>query len=284
MKDALIVTLLSLTPRKRGARSLGWFARTRMSKLMVRLFVRVYGIQLDEAEGGIKDYPTLEALFVRPLKPGARPICANPGAIVSPVDGVVAAVGRTTDGRVEIAPERYLVLSDLLRKKVEGERDVVVLYLSPQNYHRVHVPRESKVVGWQYLPGTLWPVFPAAVRRVRALFSRNERVSLSMETDFGPLDLVMVGAFGVGRITLTICDVITNSGGRACTRELARPIPLQRGDELGTFHLGSTVVLSTPPGSWQWTVAVGETVRMGQAIGKSAPVLTDDLSLDFKNL
>jgi phosphatidylserine decarboxylase len=267
LKDALIVSLLSVAPRKRGARTMGWIARTRASRGLVRWFVKAYGVDLSEASGTLADYPTLEALFTRSLKPGVRPVDADPAAVVSPVDGVAAYVGRTVDFQVEVAPGRSMDVRKLLADPVDGERDAVVLYLSPKDYHRVHVPREGAISAWRYVPGTLWPVFPAAVRRVRGLFEGNERVCVRIATDNGPLDVVLVGAFGVGRITLSFCDLVTNTGGKAST---GRPSPeprVERAAELGIFHLGSTVVLIAPPGNWEWTVNRGDRVKLGERIG-----------------
>lgn len=274
MKDAVIVSLLSVTPRKRGARTMGWFARTKASRMVVRWFVKAYGVDMSEAEGPMSAYPTLEALFVRKLRPGVRPIDDPPGAIVSPVDGTAAFVGQSSGGKVEIAPGRHMRVADLLGERITEERDCAVLYLSPKDYHRVHVPREGIVTDWRYVPGTLWPVFPAAVRRVRGLFEKNERVTVKIDTDHGPLHVVLVGAFGVGRITLSFCDLVTNSGGKASAGALNPPVRLERGGDLGVFHLGSTVVLVAPPGKWTWTVQKGEKVRVGCTIGHAVLALT----------
>ena len=243
---------------------MGWFARTPVSSWMTRAFVRAYGVDLSEAEGDLADYGDLEALFTRTLKPGARPIDPAPDSLVSPVDGTVAALGPTTDGCIEVAPGRSLDLRALLGK--DGEAwEVAVLYLSPKDYHRVHVPREGTAVDWSYLPGTLWPVFPAAVRRVDGLFSRNERLSVGLETDRGRIEVVLVGAFGVGRIEVAVTDLLSNDGADAAVGEVK--LPLDRGAWLGTFHLGSTVVLALAPGTVRWEVAVGEPVRMGRRLG-----------------
>ncbi len=271
MKDAVIVSLLSLVPRNRGARMMGWLARTRASRLGTRLFVRVYGVDMHEAEPA--EYPSLEALFTRRLRADARPVDGAPGALVSPVDGTVAAVGLTEGGRIEVAPGRPLDVAALIGEPVTGEVDVAVIYLSPKDYHRVHVPREGVATAWRYLPGTLWPVFPAAVRKVDHLFSKNERLSVRVETDHGPMWVVLVGAFGVGRISSAVCPVISNTSDRspkagACATAVAR------GGDLGVFHLGSTVVLVSPPGAWRYAIAVGDKVRMGERIGSSAPRLT----------
>lgn len=270
MKDALIVSLLSLVPRNRGARFMGWMARTRASRLGTRLFVRVYGVDMDEAEPA--EYPSLEALFVRRLRPGARPIDPSPDALVSPADGRVAAVGTTRGGRIEVAPGRPLDVAALIGEPVVGERDVAVIYLSPKDYHRVHTPREGVASAWRYLPGTLWPVFPAAVRKVDNLFSKNERLVVRIDTDHGPLDAVLVGAFGVGRISSAVCPVISNTGERNPQADTCAH-PLERGGDLGVFHLGSTVVLVSPPGAWHYEVEAGQPVRMGARIGRAARLL-----------
>lgn len=270
MKDALIVSALSLVPRNRAARGMGWLARSAPSRWVTRAFVAAYGVDLSEAEGELADYPTLEALFTRTLKPGARPVDEDPDALVSPVDATCAAVGTTVDGAIEVAPGRPLELGPLLGEDLDGERDVAVLYLSPRDYHRVHVAREGQAVRWRYLPGTLWPVFAAAVRRVDGLFARNERLAVRIETSEGPLDVVLVGAFGVGRITTPLCALVTNAGAEGTSAPLDPPISLTRGAELGTFHLGSTVVLAAPVGRWRWTVQAGEPVRVGRTIARAA--------------
>jgi phosphatidylserine decarboxylase len=247
---------------------MGAVARTRASRWLTRAFVHAYGVDLSEAEGGIEDYPTLEDLFTRTLKPGARPIAAGEDALVSPVDGTVAAAGRTHDGGIDVAPGRRLDVAELLGVEAGGEFDVAVLYLSPKDYHRVHVPREGDAVAWSYLPGTLWPVFPAAVQRVDNLFSRNERFRVTVDTSGGPLEVVLVGAFGVGRITVAVTDIVTNDGvAEGAEGQLEPPVALERGAWLGTFHLGSTVILSAPAGAIRWEVAPGTAVRFGERIG-----------------
>ncbi len=268
MKDALLVSLLSIAPRKTGARGMGWFARTKASSLLTRAFVAAYGVDLSEATGELSSYPTLEALFTRALRPEVRPIAPDSDALVSPVDGRCAFAGRSVRGRIEIAPGRHLDLAALIGRSFAGELDVAVLYLSPRDYHRVHVPREGMARSWNYKPGTLWPVFPAAVRRVDNLFARNERLVVHVTTDGGGLDVVLVGAFGVGRISLELADILTNTGGRATGEALEPPVSLARGALLGTFHLGSTVVLAAEPERWRWTVAAGDVVRYGAPIGR----------------
>lgn len=275
MRDALIVNLLSLVPRNRAASWMGALARSGLSAWATRLFVRAYGVDLSEAEHTLDAYPTLEALFTRRLKPDARPIDDHPDALVSPVDGRCAWVGTTTGGQFELAPGRGHTLSRLLGEPVDGERDVAVLYLSPTDYHRVHVPREGEVVRWRYVPGTLWPVFPAAVASLDELFGRNERVVAEVTTAAGPLYVVLVGAFGVGRMEVAWSDLRTNTDHMAREEAPTPPVPLRRGDDLGVFHLGSTVVLVAPPGAWRWCVQPGEAVRVGRPLAHRPAALTD---------
>jgi phosphatidylserine decarboxylase len=268
MKDALIVSALSLLPRKTVASGMGSFARSAASRWITRTFVSTYGVDLSEATGSLDDYDSLESLFTRTLKPGARPIADRPDALVSPVDGTVAAVGVTRAGKLELVPGRMLDVPELLGHAGRREWDTAVLYLSPTDYHRVHVPREGHAVDWSYLPGTLWPVFPAAVRKVDGLFSRNERFRVGLQTTDGPrVEVVLVGAFGVGRISVGLTDTLSNAGFEAAQGTLETPAPAERGDWLGTFHLGSTVILAAPPGSVRGDLQVGQKVKMGESIG-----------------
>ncbi len=266
VKDALIVSLLSLVPRNRAAWLQGYLSRTPLSRWLCALFVRVYGLDMSEASRPLGEYATLEALFTRTLRPGARPIDATPEALVSPADGRVAATGITVDGRVEVAPGRRLDLRALLGAAGTGELDVLVIYLSPKDYHRVHVAREGRFHRWIYLPGTLWPVFPAAVRSIEDLFAKNERMVVEQQTDAGPLWTVLVGAFGVGRIEVTGVPILSNDGAAAASG--SADVSLERGAWLGTFHLGSTVVLAAPAGTWIPTVRPGDVVRVGREIAR----------------
>jgi phosphatidylserine decarboxylase len=142
------------------------------------------------------------------------------------------------------------------------------LYLSPAMYHRVHAPLAGTVRLWRHIPGRLFPVNGMGVRHVDGLFARNERVVVLMDTaEAGPLAVVLVGAANVGRMSLSFCDLRTNSGTLPGTFLPPRPIALGRGDELGTFHLGSTVVLvAANPRYASAGPLTGDLVRMGQPL------------------
>lgn len=265
MRDGLVIGLLSLVPRKAATRSMGWMARLGASRLGVRLFAWAYDVDVGEAEHPIETYRTLDAFFTRRLLDGVRPVDERPDVLVSPVDGRVAWVGTTQDGSFDVAPGRPCRVASVLDAAVDGERDVAVLYLSPRDYHRVHSPCAWQVKDWRYVPGAFWPVFPAAVRTVKELFGRNERLVLRGQGPTGPVDLVMVGAFGVARIEVAWPDVGTNRAGEGAFEAQAAA-----GSEVGMFHLGSTVILVAPAGTWQFEVGAGDRVRVGRAIGRFA--------------
>jgi phosphatidylserine decarboxylase len=143
------------------------------------------------------------------------------------------------------------------------------LYLSPAMYHRVHVPVDGHITGWRYVPGRLFPVSPPSVRAVPGLYARNERVVVLLEApDHGSVAVVLVGAANVGRISLAFSDLVTNSGEAAARVRPPRPLPVRRGDELGTFNLGSTVVLVVADPALRPAAGVvpGALVRVGEPL------------------
>lgn len=286
MKDALIVSTLSLVPKNPVARFMGRSARLRLPpwlhRALVGWFVRKYRIDLTECQGKLDDYPTLAELFVRPLRPGLRPVDPRPDVLVSPVDGRAHSYGTIEDGRFVQAKGVTASVAELLGgaggpQALDPSRfdggGYCVLYLSPHDYHRVHTPAKSTVAALRYLPGQLWPVFPAATRRVAGLFGRNERLVFALDTDpladLGCIAQVMVGAFGVGRMSTVVSDVTTNTGGAAADQVFDPAPTLERGAELGRFALGSTVILLTMPGKVRWTLKPGQPVRLGRAIGQA---------------
>lgn len=272
MKDALIVTALSIVPKNFAARVMGAFARTRwpasVERTLLRWYVRKYKVNLKECVGGIEDYPTLVDFFTRALRPGVRPVDATPDALVSPVDAAVYAVGTVKNGRLYQSDGKDYSVTDLLGgddRYTHGE--YCVLYLSPRDYHRVHTPREGTITRFEYLPGRLWPVFPAATRRIQDLFARNERLVAWLHTEVGEVAVAMIGAFGVGRMRAVYTDLITNTGGPALRQTLPNPVALGRAAELGRFEMGSTVILVLPHGRVRWSIRPGDTVRLGARIG-----------------
>lgn len=273
MRDGLVIGFLSVLPRRRVSRLMGWAARRRLPRWLLRAFLRWYvphyGVNLDEAAGTLDDYETIVAFFTRRLKDGVRPVCADAGAVVSPCDGLVNAIGRIEQGRLPQAADLDYAVADLLGgdERYEGG-DFAVIYLSPKDYHRVHSPVDGRVIAYRYRPGRLWPVFAAATRRIRDLFARNERLVARVATaSQGEVAVVMVGAFGVGRMAVEFADLITNTGAPAADVDLAEPFAVARAGELGRFEMGSTVVLVFEPGQVEWEAKPGDVVRLGERIG-----------------
>ena len=265
--------MLSMVPKNRTARWLGAGARLRRPRVahrwLLRWFVWKYKVDLTECVGGIDDFESLSDFFVRALKDGMRPIDDNPAVIVSPVDGKAHTLGDITDGMFLQAPGHPCHVSELegpeLAAKFEGG-SFAVIYLAPPDYHRVHTPAQGQIEAMDYRPGKLWPVFPSATRKVDNLFARNERLVFDMSTEAGRCALVMVGAFGVGRISNVVDTSRTNTGTQGGRRAVDPPHALTRGGEIGRFELGSTVILLFEPGRVSWTMHPGEVLRLGRPI------------------
>lgn len=207
-------------------------------------------MDLSEAADPVGAYRSASALFTRGLKPGARSWPTAADVAGSPVDGIVGQSGRVTGGRLLQAKGRWYTVAELLDDDHLGDRfaegTYLTLYLSPRHYHRIHAPVSGKVGRARHIPGRLLPVNAPAIGRLDRLFPRNERlVTLLEETGLGAVAVVAVGAFNVGRITASFDEaLVTNRrGARAETRVYHPPVPVQRGEEIMTFHLGSTVVL-----------------------------------------
>jgi phosphatidylserine decarboxylase len=283
MDKQWMVDLVGRLPQAALSRAWGWLARRRRPRLGVTLlkhaFVRAVGIDMSEANQPINAYVTLEDLFVRRLKNGARRIDPDPAALVSPVDGSVGSGGRVHGGTLlQVKGRPYSVAAlladaDAAQRFEEGE--YLTLYLSPRDYHRVHAPVSGAVAAAALVPGSLLPVFPEAVQSVDELFARNERLVTYLDSpDAGRIAVVKVGATLVGRISVTYdAGVTTNRSGEA-RRDLAYdpPRPLAKGAELGAFELGSTVVLLAEPGRVRFDrLEPGTVVRCGQRLGTVVP-------------
>jgi phosphatidylserine decarboxylase len=240
------------------------------------------GIDLDEVELPLAEYPDLSSFFARRLRPGARPISENRREVVAPCDGRVSSTSDVRAGSLVQAKGRRYRLDALLADSRFADRldggSQITLYLSPADYHRVHSPVSGRLTRYTYLPGSLLPVGPLHTERVEDLFARNERMILEIETSFGPVALVLVGAAGVGNLRLAAPEVETRRFRRqrlTRTVTLEQPLMFERGDELGAFQLGSTVVLVFPRGAVKLReLGYGARVRCGDTI---ASIVSDAL-------
>lgn len=276
MKDGLIISLLSIIPKKPVAQFMGFSARLELpsfiQKLLIRYFVWKYDVNIEECQGSIDSFASLADFFIRPLREGRRIIDRNTENIVSPVDGRVHAFGRVEKGVFFQSDTQHGSVAELLGEpenspKIQPYKNghFITIYLSPQDYHRVHSHEDGVVEQIQYLAGALWPVFPVATQNIPHLFDRNERLVFHMQHPTYHSALAMIGAFGVGRMTTEFVKITTNTGGSSEKFSLSHTIA--RGEEVGRFELGSTVILVFPENiSLDWKIDVGQKVQLGSVL------------------
>jgi len=240
----------------------------------MRLYCRAYGVDLAEAEIPARGFRSFDEFFTRKLKPGARPLASDPGAILSPADGRLEDMGPVEKHSTCLVKGKTYRVAELLGDEGEASRfeggQYGIVYLSPRDYHRVHAPVGGRVAMARHVPGTLYPVNAIGLEHIDKLFARNERIVIAQESErHGRVVTIMVGAIGVGHISLSFDgSLATNVGTEPGTRVYGEGAPLvARGEELGTFHLGSTAILFVEPGrDLTWTKRPGERVRMGEAL------------------
>lgn len=264
--------LLRVLPRERITRAVGALCEiplpSAVASAVVGTFARAYHVDMDEAVQPDGGYSCFDAFFTRPLRDGARPICADENAVVSPADGRIESFGPIErDGSFKIKGRDYTTL-DLVGDPVDAHRyeggQFAVVYLSPRDYHRVHAPVAGEVAIVRSFPGDLFPVNSIGELHIPMLFARNRRVAICIDTATqGRVTVVMVGAIVVGRITVTGIDERDVPIGE---HRLEPPIHVERGGEIGMFHLGSTAVVFVEPGkAMPWGIQSGP-VRMGQSL------------------
>ncbi|MBM4250950.1 MAG: phosphatidylserine decarboxylase [Deltaproteobacteria bacterium] len=247
---------MSPIPQNLLSYTTGCLARWRLPRPLATLankgFAKAFGLNMSEAADPIGSYATVEELFTRKLKSGLR---SFEGPVCSPADGYLAWSAPAKAGRAVQVKGMDYDLNELVLGTGEGDQGLNLawyqtIYLAPHNYHRVHAPFSGSVTRITHRPGELWPVNTTFVRRVPRLFARNERLVFDFTMkNGGRAFVVMVGAFNVGRMVTPLApDLITNSRARQlrpkvadCRFDTGRPVAI--GDEIGTFMLGSTVVV-----------------------------------------
>ena len=245
---------------------------------LIRGFLKMYDVNVDEISGQIPDdFPTFNDFFTRELTGGARPIAPDPAALVSPVDGTLSQAGSLRDSQLIQAKGRYYSLDDLLAIDLADARrfrngSFATIYLAPYNYHRVHAPMDGRLVAAHYVPGELFSVNAATATYLPGLFHRNERLNLHFDTGVGPMAVVFVGAMNVGSITTPWTgEVRPRSSGVVETLDVSsRPQDVSKGDLLGWFNMGSTVIILLPESACAWNadLETGVATRVGAAIGQ----------------
>lgn len=273
-----------LLPQRLLSRAVGALARTPLPRatrpVVLGTFARIAGVRMDEAARPLRDYRSVDDLFTRRLRPGLRTWERDPTVVASPVDGVVGQIGTIRAGQLVQAKGREYTAAALLCDEAQAVAFdgglFLTIYLSPRHYHRIHTPAPGHVVAAKHVPGRLFPVHDAAVRGVDRLFARNERLVCTLTGPVGTLAVVAVGATNVGSISVAFDDAwaggpdtgVTNRAGRGPTeRRYEDPPELERGAELMAFHLGSTVVMLTPPGlALARGIESGQEVKVGRTL------------------
>lgn len=281
MIGRLFVFLQYLLPRHWLTSLVYRIARVRavpVKDALIRGFIRLYNVDLAEVGQEVpRDFRTFNDFFTRELAPGTRPVDPNSDSIVSPVDGTVSAATTIDENRIFQAKGIDYTLEELLAIDLDTAREFrngmfATIYLAPYNYHRVHMPVDGRLVAAHYVPGDLFSVNETTAVSVHGLFHRNERLNLHFETAVGPLAVILVGALNVGSITTPWTgEIRPQKKGIVETCVLGRSTrELGKGDLLGWFNMGSTVIVLLPEsaGSWHVGLGPGETVRMGSAIGQ----------------
>jgi phosphatidylserine decarboxylase len=282
MIDRAFLAAMSLVPKNALSRVVGGLTRARAPRAVrlaaMRAFAARYGIDLSECSD-LEAFATFGEFFARPLRSGSRPIAPGDDVLVSPVDGAVSQAGRAEGGRLLQAKGLEYTLEALLADPALATRfrggPFATLYLSPRDYHRIHFPLPGRITGYRYVPGRLWPVNPRSVRGVPGLFTVNERLATVLDTPVGLCAVVAVGATIVGRIRAYYDPSIPVSNlprARPVSRDYASPLPVEKGQELGAFEMGSTVILLLEPGRARLSDALveGARVRVGEPIGGPA--------------
>ncbi|MFB3079535.1 MAG: archaetidylserine decarboxylase, partial [Lysobacterales bacterium] len=236
-----------------------WFLRIRVmtiKNVQIALFSEVAGIDWSESKlKSASDFESFNAFFTRELAAGARPIDSDPSSFVAPSDGKISQCGRLTNNRIVQAKGQHYSLRNLLANDPAAsdfhDGFFHTIYLAPRNYHRVHMPMSGHLQRMIHVPGRLFSVAPYSVQRVPGLFTRNERVISLFETSHGPMALILIGAMLVSSMETTWSGVITPPRGKRVTTGdwSRRDIRLEKGQEMGRFNMGSTVILLLPAGA-----------------------------------
>jgi phosphatidylserine decarboxylase len=261
------------------ARRLAYSDSPRLKQWLIETVTRRFGVDLSEAaQPDPRAYPTFNAFFTRALKPGVRVPDPDPRALLMPADGRISQCGRIDNGRIFQAKGQSFTAAELLGDEAAAEPFAnglfATVYLSPKDYHRVHMPWAGTLRETVHVPGRLFSVGPDAVRTVPRLFARNERLACHFDTDFGPMAVVMVGALLVSGIeTVWSGEEVPEYGDAITVRDYrtgdeGEPITLERFEEMARFNYGSTVIVLLPAGVAELAggLSAESPVKLGQTL------------------
>jgi phosphatidylserine decarboxylase len=283
-KEKLFIAFQYAVPQHLLSHLVGWFAETRIDwikNLFISKFIKQFNVNMDEAERQTPEaFENFNDFFTRELKSGMRPIDTQSNSIVSPADGAISQLGPIENGRVLQAKGHDYSLIELLGGNSQTADDFMggqfaTIYLSPKDYHRLHMPVTGTLREMIYVPGDLFSVNQTTAENVPRLFSRNERIVAIFDTELGPMALVLVGAMIVAGIETTWAGRITpfdrnvRSISYPGQGESQPPLVIEKGEEMGRFFLGSTIVVCFGENKMHWLedMKAEQPLRLGETIG-----------------
>ena len=278
--ESILAGFQYLLPHHLVSRLVHWFMRIRVKaikNLQISMISKLTGVDWSESRlQDVSDFEHFNAFFTRELAKNLRPIDPDPLSFVAPCDGTISHCGRITSDRLPPAQGRHYSLSALLAGDPAAREFnngfFHTIYLSPRDYHRVHMPMKGRLQRMIHVPGRLFSVAPYTVRNILNLFARNERVISLFETTHGMMGLVLVGAMLVSSMQTVWSGVVTPPRGKKVVSVdlTRRKIKLSKGQEMGRFNMGSTVILLLPPGavSLLQDYEPEDIVVMGQKLGR----------------
>ena len=282
MPDRLFILFQYLLPHHLLSRLAGCLANCTWSWVktpFITWFVKRYQVDMSQAlEENPTAYSSFNDFFTRALKPDARPLDQTDGSILCPADGAISQLGKIEHGRIFQAKGHSFSVQELLGGNAElaapfqgGE--FATVYLSPRDYHRVHMPLGGTLKEMIYVPGKLFSVNQTTAKNVPELFARNERVVCLFDTEAGPMAVVLVGAMIVASVETVWAGLVAPPSRELRSTAYGQAAPsLEKGDEMGRFKLGSTAIVLFGPDAMRWSESVkaGDSVQMGQLMGSVA--------------
>jgi len=278
IKEKMFLSALKVLPKNQISWTFGQLASVKFPKpinqFLVKNFAKYYNINLSELEQPISYYKSLNHFFTRKLRKSARVIDNKKNVVVSPSDGQVSQFGDIKNGKLlQVKGKEFTVeslLKDEEKAKLFKNGSYMTIYLSPQDYHRVHTPFAGKMKSYRYIKGKLFPVNKISTDNINELFSTNERVVFYFnDRDLGNYAVIMVGATNVGSISLAFDDFKTNKLVQKPKNVEVLDLEFKKADELGIFNLGSTVVMLFENDKIEFSdISHDKKVKLGNIIAK----------------
>lgn len=285
MNDKLFAALQYITPQHTLSRAAGWLANQRtpwIKDRFIQWFAKRYDVDMSQAlEEDLLAYASFNEFFTRALKAEARPVDTAPDSVVCPADGAISQLGKIEEGRIFQAKGQLYTTRELLggSEALANEFDqgqFATIYLSPRDYHRVHMPYSGRLRTTVAIPGDLFSVNNATAREVPRLFARNERLVAIFDTDLGPMAVVLVGAMIVAGIETVWGGEVAPIRRKVQTLDFrpTAPVDLAKGEEMGRFRLGSTaiVLFGKNKVNWEEKFSANSPTQMGERLGSHREV------------